>query len=61
MQLRYTDKYDWKKIVRMMRYLHVNTEIQITICTDRTNIFKWLVDVYHVVHPYCKVHMGANQ
>ena len=45
MQVRDPDKDDWNNLSSMMRYLLGTPKTPITIHADRTNIFKWWVDV----------------
>ena len=45
------DEYDWKKLVRMIRYLNGSPDLPLTLKADSTNIVKWWVDGSYAVHP----------
>ena len=48
------DEDDWKKLVRMIRYLNGSPDLPLTLKADSTNIVKWWVDGSYAVHPDCR-------
>ena len=55
MQVKYIKGEDWKKTVRMMRYLCVTPNLRLTLRTYITNVVKVWVAGSHRVHPNCKI------
>ena len=45
------NKYDWKKLLRLMQYLRNTTDMPLMLRADGTNIVKWWVDGSYAVHP----------
>ena len=50
---------DWKKLVRMMRYLNGTSEDVLTLSADNLHTLKWYVDASFAVHPDFRSHTGA--
>jgi hypothetical protein len=53
------DEQDWKKLIRLIRYLHGTLEMPLTLSADTTMIPKWWVDGLHGVHPKMQGHTGG--
>ena len=51
---------DWKKLIRMMRYLRDTIDLSLTLSAYGTNIVKWWFDGSHAVHPDCKGQTGGT-
>ena len=49
---------DWKKLLRLMKYLNGTREMVLTLSADNASIIKWYVDVAFAVHPDFKSHTG---
>jgi Reverse transcriptase (RNA-dependent DNA polymerase) len=61
-RVREPDEDDWKKLVRMMRYLRGTPDLALTLSGDGTNIVKnveWWIDAAHAVHPNMWSQTGA--
>ena len=54
------DEDDWKKLVRMIRYLNGSPELPLTLKADSTNIVKWWVDGSYAVHPDFRSQTGGT-
>ena len=53
-------KNDWKKLTKMMKFLHVIKEDLLALRIGKGhNHIKWFVDATFGVHPDYKGHMGA--
>jgi hypothetical protein len=50
---------DWKKLVRLMKYLNGTRELTLKLKCDNLYSLKWFVDVAFGVHPDFKSHTGA--
>ena len=44
-----------------MRYICGTPELLLTLNADKTNIFKWWVDLFHIVYPNCNVQTEETQ
>jgi hypothetical protein len=53
------DEDDWKKLVRMMRYLRGSMELLVTLSAESTSVLKWWVDGSHATHPNFRGHSGG--
>ena len=51
---------DWKKLVRLMKYLFGTKEMVLTLGADSVNVAKYFVDASFAVHPDFKSHTGAT-
>ena len=49
---------DWKKLLRLMKYLNGTQNMVLTLAANDLHIVKWFVDVAYVVHPDFKSHTG---
>jgi hypothetical protein len=50
---------DWKKRVRMIRYLRGSVNLPLILRADSVPIPKWWVDVSHAAHPNMRGHSGG--
>jgi hypothetical protein len=50
---------DWKKLVRMLEYLHGTRDDILILGIDDISVMKWYVDASFAVHPDFKSHTGA--
>ena len=50
---------DWKKLVRLMKYIHCTQGWHLTLSADNIRVIKWYVDASFAVHPDFKSHTGA--
>ena len=50
---------DWKKLVRMMKFLNATKEDVLTLSADNLRVIKWYVDASFAVHEDYKSHTGA--
>jgi hypothetical protein len=56
------DEDDWKKLLRMMKYLSQTIDLELTLEADGDAdviLCKWYPDAAFAVHPDCKSHTGA--
>ncbi len=53
------DNDDYKKLIRVMRYLRGTAKMPLTLEGDNTCIIKWWVDASFAVHPDMKSHTGG--
>ena len=53
------DEDDWKKLVRMIRYLRGTQDLPLTLRADSVPIPKWWVDGSHATHPDMRGHSGG--
>ena len=54
-----SNESDWKKLVRLMKYLNGSKRKHLTLSADNLKIIKWYVDASFAVHPDFKSHTGA--
>ena len=54
------DEDDWKKLVRMIRYLNGSPDLPLTLKADSTNIVKWWVDGSYAGHPDFRSQTGGT-
>jgi hypothetical protein len=55
-----TNKDDWGKLVRLMKYLNGMKELKLTLSADNLHCIKWYVDASFAVHPNYKSHTGTT-
>jgi hypothetical protein len=53
------DEDDYKKLCRVMKYLHGTVNMPLTLEADKAHIVKWWVDASYPVHPDMKSHTGG--
>jgi hypothetical protein len=53
------DEDDWKKLVRVLKYLNGTRHMKLTLTVDSLNIIRWWVDSSHMTHDDCKGHNGG--
>ena len=54
-----SDEDDWKKLIRLIRYLRGTTQLSLTLRATSAIIPKWWVDGSHGVHPTMRGHTGG--
>jgi len=59
-RVREPNEDDWKKIVRMMRFLNQTKKDRLTLRADGSGIMHWHVDASFAVHPDFKSHTGGT-
>ena len=50
---------DWKKLVKVMKFLKGTKEVVTTMSMDNSNTIKWYIDAAFAVHKDLKSHTGA--
>jgi hypothetical protein len=58
-QVRDLNQADWKKLMRVMKYLNGTKEENLTLSAEDLRVVKWYVDASFAVHPDFKSHTGA--
>ena len=53
------DEDDWKKLVRLIRYMRGTLQLPLTLSAESASIPKWWVDGSHGVHPKMQGHTGG--
>jgi hypothetical protein len=53
------DVDDYKKLIRVMRYLRGTVDMPLTLEADKMHVLKWWVDASYGVHPDMKSHTGG--
>jgi hypothetical protein len=51
---------DWKKLIRLLRYINGTRDDVLTLEADDMQVVKWYVDASFAVHPDFKSHTGAT-
>ena len=59
-RVRGPDNDDYKKLVRVIKYLRSNPHLPLTLEADASNVVKWWVDASFAVHPDMKSHTGGT-
>ena len=54
------DEDDWKKLIRLMRYLNGTQDLYLTVEVDDKGIVEWSVDAAFAVHSNMKSHTGGT-
>lgn len=54
------DKYDYNKLVRVMKYLREKPNLDLTLEAENTHLVKWWVDAAFYVHLDMKILNGAT-
>ena len=52
-------EYDWKKLVRLMKYLNGTRKMHLTLSANNLRTVKWYVDASFAVHPDFRSHTGG--
>ena len=50
---------DWRKLLRLMKYLNGTKKLVLTLGADNLSVVKWYVDASFAVHPDFKSHTGS--
>ena len=58
-RVREPDTDDYKKLIRLMKYLKSTKDIPLTLEADNSGCIRWWVDASFAVHPDMKIHSGA--
>jgi hypothetical protein len=58
-RVRSPDVDDWKKLVRLIRYLRGSPEMPLILRADSTPVMKWWVDGSHTAHLNMRGHSGG--
>ena len=58
-RVREPDTHDYKKLIRLMKYLKSTKDIPLTLEADNSGCIQWWVDASFAVHPDMKSHSGA--
>ena len=59
-RVRAPDEDDWKKLVRLIRYLRGTPNLPHTLRASDTPVLKWFVDGSHTSHPNMRGHSGGG-
>ena len=54
------DEDDWKKLVRLLKYVNATLDLKLTLSANGTNVLKWWVDGSYAVHHDFKGHTGGT-
>lgn len=54
------DEDDWKKLLRLLKYVKGTLDMKLTLSADGTNVLKWWVDGPYAVHEDFKSHTGGT-
>ena len=49
---------DWKKLMRLMKYLNGTQDMVLTLAANDLHVVKWYVDMSYAVYPNFKSHTG---
>ena len=53
------DEDNWKKLIRLVRYLCGTAELPLILCADSATVVKWWVDSSHAIHLNMRSHSGG--
>lgn len=59
-RVRHPDEDDWKKLLRLLIYLHCTKHLFLTLEANNLSIVKWWADAAFAVHHNFKSHTGAT-
>ena len=59
-RVREPDEDDWKKLIRLLRYMKGTVGLSLILEANETNIFKWWIDASFAVHPEMRSHTGGT-
>ena len=54
------DDDDWKKLVRVLKYVNNTIDIVLTLSINAFNIIKWWIDTSYAPHVDCRSHTGGT-
>jgi hypothetical protein len=54
-----SDTDDWRKLKRLLQYLHGTKDLTLTLSAEHLNVIKWWVDASYAVHDNMRSHTGA--
>ncbi|CAJ1929296.1 unnamed protein product [Cylindrotheca closterium] len=60
LRVREPTESDWKKCVRMMRYLFCTLLYHLTLSAESLRVMKWMIDASFAVHPDFKSHTDGT-
>ncbi|CAJ1943974.1 unnamed protein product, partial [Cylindrotheca closterium] len=60
LRVREPTESDWKKCVRMMRYLFCTLLYHLTLSAESLRVMKWMINASFAVHPDFKSHTGGT-
>jgi hypothetical protein len=55
-----SDIDDWKKLKRLLQYLHTSVDLTLTLSAEDMTVIKWWVDASYAVHENMRSHTGAT-
>ena len=58
-RVREPDEDDWKKLIRLLRYLKGTRDLHLTLQADDSSLVKWFGDASFAVHANMKSHTGG--
>jgi hypothetical protein len=58
-RLQKSDKDNYKKLARVMKYLQYTVDLPLTLSSDGSGVLTWWVDASYVIHPDMKGHIGG--
>ena len=53
------DEDDWGKMKRVVKYLNVTKNLELTLMADNLWIIRWFVDALYATHNDCTSHTGS--
>jgi hypothetical protein len=59
-RVRAPNKYDWNKLVHLMRYIRGTRTMPLILSANGSGILKWWVDASFAVHPNMRGHSGGG-
>ena len=58
MRVKEPNDTNWKKLVRMIKYLNGTKKKYLNLSSDYLKVIKWYLDASFAVHPDFKIHTG---
>ena len=58
-RVREPNEHDWRKLVRLIKFLNGTRADKLTLSADDLHVVKWYVDAAFAVHPDFRSHTGA--
>ena len=59
-RVREPNRYDWRKMVHLMKYIRGTKDLPLILCANGSGILKWFIDSSHGVHPNMRGHTGGG-